>query len=290
VKDKVLIETYETTAGPLTSEDVARLHELSVSVYWPHRPQDLAFLIGVGEGLLACDEIGRAVGSGMYFPMGDDFAMIAMMMTSPRLQTLGAGRWLLRRLLNACAGRDLRLNATRSAYRLYESAGFAPAGSVSQQQGIARPIRLPEPPQGSVLRDFRRTDRDALVALDRAAFGADRSRILDAALPLCEGTVLERGGQVVAAALCRRFGRGRVVGPVLAEDDEAAMALVAPLIARHAGGFLRVDTPVQDTVFAAMLAAGGLGVYDMVTPMTMGRPRPVVGPARTYALMSQALG
>src|SRR5918995_1519796 len=99
-----LLEAYETTARPLTRNDVAALHQLAVSVSWPHRPRDVAFLIEVGHGFLACDEIGRAVGSAMYFPMGDDFAMIGMMATTPRLQFHGAGRWLLRKAMDRCAG------------------------------------------------------------------------------------------------------------------------------------------------------------------------------------------
>ena len=52
----------------------------------------------------------------MYFPMGEDFAMLGMMVTVPRLQARGAGKWLLQRVLADCAGRDLRLSATRWAW------------------------------------------------------------------------------------------------------------------------------------------------------------------------------
>jgi GNAT superfamily N-acetyltransferase len=137
VLDDILrIDTYEAQVVPITLQDRARLHELTVSVFWPHRPADLDMLIALGRGYIALDEIGRPLGSAMHFPMGGDFATLGMMVTQPRLQAMGGGRWLLRRIMDDCAGRDLRLNATRAGYRLYRSAGFQTVGTVYQHQGI----------------------------------------------------------------------------------------------------------------------------------------------------------
>jgi GNAT superfamily N-acetyltransferase len=160
-----VLETYETRARPLTPHDVAALHELAVSVAWPHRARDVAFLIAVGKGFVACDEIGRAVGSAMYFPMGDDYATIGLMTTTPRLQFQGAGRWLLRKVMERCAGRDLRLNATRQAYRLYESAGFRPVRTIHLHQGIARHLAIPPIPQGAALREAGPEDFEVIAAV-----------------------------------------------------------------------------------------------------------------------------
>ena len=284
-----LLEAYETTARPLTPDDLAGLHELSVSVSWPHRPRDLAFLIEVGHGFLACDEIGRAVGSAMYFPMGDDFAMIGMMITAPRLQFQGAGRWLLHKVMERCAGRDLRLDATRQSYRLYKSVGFRPVRAIHQHQGIARDMGVPPVPQGMTLRDARLEDLEVVAALDLAGFGADRRAILRAITPECEGLILERNGAPIAFALDREFGRGRVIGPVVASDEAAAIAVIAPLVARHAGGFVRVDTGEDCTALEAFLLEAGLGHFDTVTAMTFGRDRTGSDPS-VFALMSHTLG
>ena len=80
------LESYELTARPMRMEDVPALHPLSIGVQWPHRPEDWAMLIGLGQGVVAEDKIGRVVGSAMWWPMGPDLARICMVITTPRLQ------------------------------------------------------------------------------------------------------------------------------------------------------------------------------------------------------------
>ena len=47
---------------------------------------------------------------------------------------------------------------------------------------------------------------------------------------------------VCSDPLGRRFGRGQVVGPVLASCDEDAIAVVAPHLAAQEGHFVGLDT------------------------------------------------
>ncbi|TIU57652.1 MAG: GNAT family N-acetyltransferase, partial [Mesorhizobium sp.] len=112
--------------------ELERLHALSLSVGWPHRAEDWQFLRGSGQGFVALDEIGRVLGSAMWFGHGSGFATVGMVITSPRLQTLGAGQWLMKRVFEKVGGRDLRLNATRAARRLYLSLDFQPEKTVYQ--------------------------------------------------------------------------------------------------------------------------------------------------------------
>ena len=98
--DSFRVDKFVATAHRISLADRALLHELTVGVFWPHRWRDLDVFISLGEGYLAVDEIGRAMGSAMCFRAEPDFAMLGMMVTAPRLQTMGTGRWLLRRVMN----------------------------------------------------------------------------------------------------------------------------------------------------------------------------------------------
>lgn len=283
------IDAYDASAQPLGLAQRQLLHELTVGVLWPHRARDLDLFLSLGQGYLATDEIGRPVGSAMYFPMGDDFAMLGMMVTVPRLQARGAGKWLLQRILADCAGRDLRLSATRSGYRLYAAAGFLPVGIIRQKQGIARDVGLREAP-GLRISHLQPDEEAVLQALDASAYGAVRKQVLDALLPLSTGTVARRGGAVCGFALQRKFGKGMVIGPVVAEDDAMAKALIAPLIRANAGKFTRLDTPVDSEGFLSFLTDAGLVVFDTVTEMRIGPHRRATEGAVIYALASHSLG
>lgn len=290
-EERLLLDTYEATIRAITPADRPLLHELTVSVFWTHRARDLDTFLALGQGYIALDEIGRPIGSAMYFPMGPDFAMCGMMVTTPRLQALGAGRRLLRRILKDCEGRELRLSATKSGFWLYESAGFETVGTIWQQQGVVRPIHLPESTLGVTLRAVQSSDRAAIHALDRHAYGAERPKVLDAMSDLATGGVVaERAGAVCGFAMMRDFGKGAVIGPVVAENDHLAMQLCAPLLQQCEGRFARLDTPQQSEHFKAFLNAAGLGVFDTVTEMRLGPLRRATDGVMLYGLASHSLG
>lgn len=288
--DWMQVDTYKARIEPVAASMIDRLHELTVSVFWPHRASDIEMVLGLGTGYLALDEIGRPLSSVMGFPSGDDFTMLGMMVTTPRLQSQGTGGRLLRRVMTEQAGRDLRLSATRQGYRLYEGAGFTPVRLVYQHQGVARAIRPPEPVQGVSIRPMQESDLPAIRALDTHAYGAARTAILDALLRVSEVLVAERGGAIEGYAMIRNFGKGRVIGPLVAEQDGVAMQLAAEFIIAHEGQFLRLDTIIESERFEAFVSAAGLGVYDTVTDMRYGRLRRASSGPMTYGLAMQSLG
>lgn len=294
VDTNLQLDVFRLATVDIAAVELSQLHALSIGVGWPHRAADWEMLREVATGLALQDEIGRVVGSVVWTRYGTDAAMVGMMITSPRLQEQGAGTWLMNEVIARNPGRRLLLTATDVARRLYRSLDFRFERTVIQCQGEAQPPPPAPLPEGTSLRLAEAAGRVAEVAaLDALATGLDRSHVLarlarDAAL-----TVIERDGRLTGYAMCRRFGRGHVIGPVIAASDEEATALVAPHVAARAGGFLRLDTPALEGSFARFLAASGLAVFDTVTSMGLVRepwlPTTPEAPRR-YGLASQALG
>ena len=290
MNDTLRIDSFEAQAVPLGAKDRNLLHELTVGVFWPHRAADLDQLMAVGEGYLSLDEIGRPVGSAMRFPAGDDFAMLGMMVTPPRLQARGGGRFLLRRIIEDCDGRDLRLNATRSGYRLYQEAGFERVRTVFQHQGHLRTVPEVEVDPQIEIVEITPEHHAAVHELDRAAFGADRRPVIDALLGVSTGIIAMRAGQPCGYALVRRFGMGQVLGPLVASSEKMASQIAAPLMRQFEGRFLRVDTPAEGDVLTSFLTASGLPRFDTVTEMRMGLNRRPTEGVMTYGLAAHSLG
>ncbi|WP_224543054.1 GNAT family N-acetyltransferase [Mesorhizobium sp. CA16] len=294
--ESLKIDAFSVRIADIKGVELDRLHALSLSVGWPHRAEDWQFLRETGQGLVALDEIGRVLGSAMWFGHGASFATVGMVITSPRLQTLGAAQWLMKRVFDNIPGRDLRLNATRAARRLYLSLDFHPEKTVYQCQGSARVPTAGSPTEerGDV-RTLDASDIPAAVALDAAAFGVRRTALIEKLFAHSLGYGLFDGNKLTAFALCRPFGRGHVVGPVVAESDADAVAIVRPHVADHSGTFLRVDTHMDSGEFAAFLSHAGMPVFDTVLTMSMGKrisDFAAGGPVmpKTYALASQTLG
>jgi GNAT superfamily N-acetyltransferase len=287
----VRLKSFELVARDINDVDVDLLHALSISVRWPHRPKDWELLRRVGRGIVAVDGIGRVFGSAMWFPQGDDFATIGLVITTPRAQAQGGGRWLMDQILEQCGDRNLALNATHAAYPLYVSLGFTSEAIVHMRQGEVPETLPPLPALVSELSELPSDRLRDIAALDTQAFGSDRTKVL--ALLSADASIftLNRGGEIVGYSMCREFGRGHVIGPIVAKNDHDAIHLTAVHLKKLAGRFARVDTRERDGVFAEFLQQSGLVIAETVTTMSKGRRflnREDNGPW-VYGLASHAL-
>lgn len=270
MQESVRLKSFELFPEDIAGIDLNLLHALSTSVGWSHRPKDWEFLRRVGKGIVAVDGIGRVFGSAMWFPQGPDFATIGLVITSPRTQAEGNARWLMERVFAECGNRHLHLNATRAAYGLYHSLGFVKEGLVHQYQGEVTRMAPLLPPLNGHLDTLAPAMLGEIAALDLAAFGVDRMPILTLLAEQASIRVLRRDGVVAGYSMCREFGRGHVVGPIVASSDDDAIHLAAVHLEGFSGRFMRVDTRSKGA-FADFVRRNGLSVAETVTTMSKGR-------------------
>lgn len=117
----------------------------------------------------------------------------------------------------------------------------------------------------------------------------DRNGLLAALIETASGVILERGGDDIGFALLRHFGRGHVIGPVVAPDVSGAKALLLHLLGAMAGQFVRVDVP-EETGLSPWLEGLGLADVGIVIRMVRGDNAGGAGRVRSFALASQAFG
>lgn len=270
------------------STDVAAAHRLSLEVGWPHRLEDWRFLQRLGTGHVATDNAG-VVGTILTWKHDARHASLGMVIVSPERQGRGIGRELMKRALRDVTGRSVMLNATQAGLSLYEKLGFVAVGAIEQHQGIAAPVPARALAPGERLRPIGASDAPVLASLATRAAGMSRARTLKPLLELAKGIVLARGDEVLGFALLRRFGRGYSIGPVVAPDAERAKALVGHWVAMHPGKFLRIDIDGASGL-ASWLEAIGLKSAGRVVTMVKGKAPGRDPAARSFAIVSQALG
>jgi predicted N-acetyltransferase YhbS len=280
--------TEETTIRAMIAADVPDAQALTASFKWPHRREDWALMQALGQGLVA-EQQGKLVGAALSWRYGADWASLGAIGVYAELQGQGIGRRLLRGLMEPLQGRSLMLHATRAGMPLYAAEGFAPTWTIVQHQGIATRPELALLPQGARLRPAAPADLSAVAALDRAACGMDRTHLLAELLDQPGGVALEDSGAVTGFALLRRFGRGHVIGPVAAPDLVRAKAMIAPLLDRHVGQFMRIDIP-KESGLCAWLAVAGLTEAGTVIRMVRGIDASAERAVHTFGLASQAFG
>ncbi len=258
---------------------------LSRQENWPHRPQDWQMALQLSIGVVALDDQGRVTGTILVTPYGADCAMINMVIVDRNVRGKGLGRRLMDQAIILAGDRPLRLVATVDGFPLYEKLGFAPSGTVLQYQGKVAELDALEGVEAA-----RADDLPTIKAMDRDAYGADREALIDALAERGQFAVIRRNGAIEAYAAIRPFGRGEVLGPVIAGSAEDAKALISFFAASRAGAFLRVDTDSR-TGIADWL--GEIGLAHVGGGVTMDRPsRTGAEQARPkiYALANQALG
>lgn len=282
------VEADGVKIRPMGEADIEAAHALSVEVQWPHRQEDWRFVVALGEGFVA-ERDGQIVGTALRWKWGDRQATLGMVIVAPQLQGRRIGQRLIQVLMSDMDGRTVTLHATIEGRGLYERMGFVTQSEVRQHQGIAQPAPLVVPGPGLRLRPLGRGDAEHLIGLDRRASGMSRGPALRALMDIAEGVVLDHDGEAVGFSLLRRFGRGHVIGPVVAPDLAGAQALIAHWTGLLAQKFVRIDVDAHSGLIE-WLESQGLQRVGNVAVMTRGEP-PERGPSHgLYALINQAMG
>ena len=160
---------------------------------------------------------------------------ISMVLVRTDLRRQGVASGLMRWALRNTSG-TLALDATPESRAVYARLGFR------DQWGFAR-WQVPRLPPLPGARPMTEADWPGVVALDAAAFGAGRGWLLGA---VCQrpGFVVERGGLIVGAILCRDGARAVHAGPLLAREPALGMALLAAALPEGGIVDLRDEAPM----------------------------------------------
>jgi GNAT superfamily N-acetyltransferase len=261
---------------------------LSREVNWPHRLEDWQFVHSVGRGLVAYSG-DQLVGTAMWWTYDSRIARLGMVIVDPTIQRSGIGRALMLGILDRITEPTVLLNATKQGETLYRQLGFQGIGSIVQHQGASFSAPLVPLRGGERIRPLGRNDLARLVELDAAACGVRREGVIAALIENGEAVVLDDAGETVGFAFYRRFGRGHVIGPVVARDTASARALIAHWIGSNAGMFMRIDVPGESGL-SDWLEELGLARVDNVVTMVRGEPLKQASQFHVFGAVNQALG
>jgi GNAT superfamily N-acetyltransferase len=246
----------------LTPEDLDACLALAESRGWrPERRRwELLFAAGEVHGIRAPD--GGLAGCVSLARYGSGLAAVGMMLVAERFERQGLGGRLMEHVLGAAGDATVFLYATPFGRPLYERLGFRAVGAATTCIG---------PFTGAASGGTRRAteaDLDAILALDAAAFGADRAALLRGFFGFAELRVLG-GGTVRGYAAAAPHAGVTTVGPLVAPDLDAARALIADLAA-DVDGHVRLDIDHGHDGLMAWVAERGVAPGDEVTLMVQG--------------------
>ncbi|MGO7301642.1 GNAT family N-acetyltransferase [Rhizobium ruizarguesonis] len=278
------MQTESVVLAPFEAHHLDDAVALSRAAGWAHRREDWVMIWSLSQGRVALAG-DRVVGTALMTPFGDTCSAINMIIVDESQRGRGLGRKLTTAVLELAGDRQCRLTATSDGLPLYEKLSFVATHQIVRHQGIVNRIDASE--------NVEWVGPDALPAikaLDRAAFGASREALNDVLSKEGRFAVIRNDDRIVAFASTRLFGKGEVVGPVVAENFEQARDLLAFILSGKEGRFVRIDIPEQ-TGLSSSLKGWGLPQADGVVAMVRGAAgHPQTPAVQTFCLASQAIG
>jgi len=205
---------------------------LSKSAHWNQNEADWRVMLAIGRGWGITLGDGTLAASTVVLPYGGKFAWVSMVLVLPEQRRKGYATQLLKTALreNTRMGLTSILDATPAGHDVYLQEGF------QDRWGFKR-YALSAPKAGFMpvadVRPLQPKDWAPLLALDAAAFGASRERLLRnlaSRLPAA-ALVVEREGALAGFVLGREGREANQVGPLVARDEEAALVLLNAALA-----------------------------------------------------------
>lgn len=224
----------------LTAADIPEGMRLKEAAGWNQTEADWRRVLALEpEGCFAieCDGEVRATTTAVCF--GQELAWVGMVLTDAQYRGRGFARRLMEHTLAYLRGKRvawIKLDATDMGRPLYERLGFREEGTIERwikQAGAA-------PAHSGAVSPF---DFDA--ALDRQAFGADRSRLLRVLAGVESVSIAGMG-----FAMGRPGARATYFGPCVARSAGAARELLAWFLEKH----------TEDSIYWDILPANGNAV------------------------------
>lgn len=175
--------------------------------------------------------------------VSEQYAFLGNYIVHPAFRGRGFGLATWRAVLPHAGARVIGLDTVPERLATYRDAGFTAAGATFTYQGaIARTFGRPA---DTHIRDLESSDYEAVVALDAACSPFERSAFLAAWLA-ANGTrtlVYADRGQVRGFGAIRPSRAGYRIGPLIAENPQAALALFDALAAPYPGELVYLNCP-----------------------------------------------
>jgi len=212
-----------------------------------------------------------------------------MILVTAQWRRRGFATHMMRRCIDALLAHGLTpaLDATPEGRQVYLPLGFADVYTITRYFAAA-PLA---PSRDVAVRPMGADDLPAISAYDREPFGDDRAfmfehlrrRLPQAAL------LAEADGRIRGFVLGRNGQASTQIGPLVAEDDATALALLRHALAGVSGPVC-LDLVDRHTSMRDWLVAHGFAPQFPFIRMIHGRSEPFDDPARIRLIAGPELG
>jgi GNAT superfamily N-acetyltransferase len=280
----------DSDIGRLAPEELPDAEALVAEAGWNQVAADWRIFLDLGT-VYAVRAHGRVIATAATLPF-ERCAWISMVLVAGNHRRRGLATRLLHRCISdvVAAGKLPVLDATPAGRTVYKPLGFAEAWAFARLESQERDIKAPRD-SGINVQPITDSMWPKLCTYDASAFGSDRSRLLARMrrrLPAAN-LFAHRDGRITGMLLGREGRTASHLGPLIAEDDETAIALLSRSLGQI-NGTVFVDVADAKSNVRSWLEVSGFSPQRPFTRMLLGRNESFDDVARTYAVIGPEFG
>ena len=235
--------------------DIPAAMKLKEAAGWNQTEADWRRLIKLEpDGCFAAIENEQLVGTTTTTTYENELAWIGMVLVDPQHRRRGIATRLMETALAYLDGKVAvtKLDATSEGNPVYEKFGFKRESTVERWRGSVK--------SRSIWREDTAIDLNALLALDRRAFSADRSRLIKYLIDDCRISpvlVKDESGSLIGYALARAGTKAVYIGPVVTGDTAHVENLLDRVLGQLSGSNVYIDLSNECGVSSSVLSDRG---------------------------------
>lgn len=249
----------------LFESDITAAMQLKEAAGWNQTEEDWRRLLALEpNGCFAAIKNGRLVGTTTTTTYGKDLAWLGMVLVDPHERRQGIATRLMNVALDYLNDKVamVKLDATAQGEPVYKRLGFRVESRLERWIGTTKAHNA-EPPKAMDQHAIQE-----LLALDRVAFHADRSHLIEKLIhDACVTPVLLSG-----YALARRGTNAYYVGPVIAKAPQHIDLLLDQVLSQLPGRRVYIDLNMECAAGTRLLSDRGFVKERDLIRMVKGGP------------------
>ncbi|MDA1534281.1 GNAT family N-acetyltransferase [Bacillus cereus group sp. TH254-2LC] len=253
----------------LKKENIEDIVALSSYIGWDYNRAEVETIFNSGIVYGVWNEGGKLIASAAIILYGEAFASIGMVIVHPDYKGRGIGKAITSSCMNSVSARTpIMLIATEEGKPLYEKLGFRSVSYVSKY--ICNSYNADDHCVGNenYMMNYEVGDLEKIIKIDGYAFGTNRKEFLKKRIMQSEQCIVvkDKEQSVLGYGLSIQTPENKIIGPIVAKNDEMAMRIVHDLARGHHGK-LRIDVSEGKKDFMKELQI--IGFQKVNTPPIM---------------------
>jgi ribosomal protein S18 acetylase RimI-like enzyme len=292
-----LTMTNELVIRQMTRPEVDELVRWAAQEGWNPGLHDAGLLWATDpDAFIAADLEGELIGGGAITSYGGEFGFMGFFIVRPEFRGRGLGNtlWHARRerlLARLRPGASIGMDGVFAMQDYYAKGGFVFSHRDIRYRAEIPNHRATPTVESDEIVSLAEVPDDQVLGYDRNCFPAPRPTFLKGWISQPDALALgcRRGGNLSGYGVIRRCGEGCKIGPLFADDAQAAEMLYAHLASFAAGGPLFLDAPENNPDAIALARRHGMVEVFGCARMYLG-PHPDLAHQRIFGVTTFELG